>query len=81
MRIGPHPSGPRWTAEDDALLLALIDSKTERILIARRLKRSQYAIQTRIRILRQKRAEDLAGKSVTETKTASVQTRKQPRAA
>jgi hypothetical protein len=63
MRIGPRPSGPRWTGEDDALLLAMIESKTSRLVIARRLKRSQYAIQTRIKILRRK-AEDLGASSV-----------------
>jgi hypothetical protein len=55
MRIGPPLTGERWTAEDDALLLALLDSKTERILIGRRLKRSLPAIQTRINILRKRR--------------------------
>jgi hypothetical protein len=48
-------AGERWTAEDDAVLLTLLDSKTERILIARRLKRSFPAIQTRINILRKRR--------------------------
>jgi hypothetical protein len=26
MKLGPRPAGERWTAEDDALLLALIES-------------------------------------------------------
>jgi hypothetical protein len=55
MRIGPPLAGERWTAEDDAVLLALLNSKTERILIARRLKRSFPAIQTRMNILRKRR--------------------------
>jgi hypothetical protein len=55
MRLGPHPAGERWTAEDDALLLSLIDSKTARDLIARKLKRSRLAIEKRIYILRKKR--------------------------
>lgn len=55
MRMGPPETGERWTAEDDALLLALLHSKTERILIGRRLKRSPSAIQTRINILRKRR--------------------------
>jgi hypothetical protein len=55
MRIGPHPAGQRWTAEDDALLLALLDSNTTRDLIVRKPKRSRLAIQKRINILRKKR--------------------------
>jgi len=27
MKIGPRLSGPRWTGEDDALLLAPIEAK------------------------------------------------------
>jgi hypothetical protein len=55
MRIGPHPAWERWTAEDDALLMALLDSGTTRDLIVRKLKRSRLAIQKRINILRKKR--------------------------
>ena len=55
MRIGPHPASERWTAEDDALLMALLDSGTTRDLIVRKLKRSRLAIQKRINILRKKR--------------------------
>jgi hypothetical protein len=54
MRIGPRPAGERWIAEDDALLLALLESKTKRDAIARKLKRSLPAIQKRINILRKK---------------------------
>jgi hypothetical protein len=54
MRIGPHPAGERWTAKDDALLLALLDSKTTRDTIVRKLKRSRPAIQKRISILRKR---------------------------
>jgi hypothetical protein len=54
MRIGPHPAGERWTAEDDALLLALLDSGTTRDLIVRKLKRSRLAIEKRIYFLRKK---------------------------
>ena len=60
MRIGPPLAGERWTAEDDALLLALLDAKTERILIGRRLKRSLPAIQTRINILILRKRRELA---------------------
>jgi hypothetical protein len=59
MRIGPRPAGERWTAEDDALLLALLDSKTTRDLIVRKLRRSRPAIQKRINILRKKREAEI----------------------
>jgi hypothetical protein len=44
MRTGPRPKGPPWTPEDDAKLLALLESKMDRILIARKLKRTVKAI-------------------------------------
>jgi biotin operon repressor len=55
MRIGPHPAGRRWTAEDDALLQTMLDAKTARDLIARKLKRSRSAVEKRISVLRKKR--------------------------
>jgi predicted transcriptional regulator len=55
MRRGPRPTGERWTAEDEVLLRALLDAKTDRDLIARKLKRSRPAIQRRINILMKKR--------------------------
>jgi hypothetical protein len=47
MRIGPRPKGEPWTPEEDAQLLALLESKMDRILIARKLKRSVTAINSR----------------------------------
>jgi hypothetical protein len=55
MRRGPRPTGERWTAEDEALLQAMLDAKVDLYLIARKLKRSRLAIQSRIAILRKKR--------------------------
>jgi hypothetical protein len=63
MRIGPRPAGERWTAEDEALLQTMLDAKTNRDLIARKLKRSRLAIERRIFILRKKRAFSGAGTS------------------
>jgi hypothetical protein len=57
MRRDPRPAMfERWTAEDDALLRAMLDAKTDLDLIARKLKRSREAIYKRIIILRKKRA-------------------------
>jgi hypothetical protein len=47
MRQGPRPRGQPWTPEDDAQLLALLESKLDRMLIARKLKRTVKAINTR----------------------------------
>jgi hypothetical protein len=56
MRIGPRPATfERWTAEDEALLQAMLDAKTDLDLIARKLKRSRPAIHKRINVLRKKR--------------------------
>jgi hypothetical protein len=55
MKIGPRPTGERWTGEDEALLQTMLDAKTDRGLIARKLKRSRQAIEKRIVILRKKR--------------------------
>jgi hypothetical protein len=43
MRIGPHPAGRRWTAEDDALLQTMLDAKTALDLIARKSDRHREA--------------------------------------
>jgi hypothetical protein len=40
MKHGPRPAGRPWTPAEDAQLLALIDSKMDRPLIARKLKRT-----------------------------------------
>jgi biotin operon repressor len=56
MRIGPRPATfERWTAEDEVLLQAMLDAKTDLDLIARKLRRSRTAIEKRIMILRKKR--------------------------
>jgi hypothetical protein len=47
MRRGPRPRGQAWTPEEDAELLALIESKVERALIARKFKRTVKAINMR----------------------------------
>jgi hypothetical protein len=52
MKTGPRPKGRPWTPEEDAQLLALLESKIDRPSIARKLKRTVMAISTRLRILR-----------------------------
>ena len=47
MRLGPRPIGRPWTPEDDAQLVALLESKVDRMLIARKLKRTIKAINSR----------------------------------
>jgi hypothetical protein len=51
---GPRPKGRLWTPEEDAQLLALLDSKTDKVLIARKLKRTVSAIHTRKSTLKAK---------------------------
>ncbi len=51
MKLGPRPKGQPWTPADDAQLLALLDSKMDRALIARKLKRTVPAIGKRMAIL------------------------------
>ena len=48
MKLGPRPKGQPWTPAEDAQLLALLDSKMDRALIARKLKRTVAAIGTRL---------------------------------
>jgi hypothetical protein len=54
MKQGPRPKGRPWTPEEDAQLLALLESKIDRPSIARKLKRTVMAVTTRLRILRAK---------------------------
>jgi hypothetical protein len=54
MRLGPRPINRPWTPEEDAQLLALLESKMERPLIARKLKRTVAAITIRLMVLRAK---------------------------
>jgi hypothetical protein len=48
---GPRPAGLPWTPEDDRLLKELLNSGASTALIARKLKRTVGAIQTRKNIL------------------------------
>jgi hypothetical protein len=59
MKLGPRPTGSiiRWTPADDAQLLALIASKMNNALIARKLKRSLQAVSKRKRILSERLVE------------------------
>ena len=50
MKTGPRPKGRPWTPEEDAQLLALLESKTARDLIARKLKRTVMAVSIRLRM-------------------------------
>jgi hypothetical protein len=47
MKLGPRPTGRPWTPADDAQLLALLDSRMDIALIARKLQRSAQAIASR----------------------------------
>jgi hypothetical protein len=53
--IGPRPTAPPWTPAEDAQLLALLDAKVDRVLIARKLKRTVSAIAKRRSILSKRR--------------------------
>jgi hypothetical protein len=54
MKLGPRPINRPWTPEEDAQLLALLESKMERPLIARKLKRTVAATTIRLMVLRGK---------------------------
>ncbi len=56
-KTGPHPTGRQWTDADDAQLLALLESKMDRIVIARRLKRTVLAIGQRKSVLKKRLVE------------------------
>jgi hypothetical protein len=51
MKLGPRPAGQPWTSAEDAQLLALLDSKMDIAMIARKLKRTVRAIRKRRTIL------------------------------
>jgi hypothetical protein len=51
MKLGPSPTGRPWTPEEDEQLLALFDSRMDKDLIARRLKRTVQAVRTRKYVL------------------------------
>jgi hypothetical protein len=44
---GPRPAGDPWTVDDDRGLMAMIEAKTPVALIARKLKRTVGAVQSR----------------------------------
>jgi hypothetical protein len=48
----PRPNGRPWPPEEDAQLLALLESKMDRPLIGRKLKRTVVAITTRLKVIR-----------------------------
>jgi hypothetical protein len=54
MKLGPRPLGRPWTPADDAQPPMLIASKTESVLIARKLKRTMAAIRKRKTVLKAK---------------------------
>src|SRR5450631_3176450 len=57
MKLGPRPAGRPWTPPDDAQLLALLDLKMDRALIAWNLKRTVSAISKRRAIWKRRLAE------------------------
>ena len=55
MKPRPAPQGSRpWAPEEDAQLLGLLESKMDRPLLARKLKRTVNAISRRLMVLRAK---------------------------
>ena len=68
MNLGPRPASQPWTDADDAQLLALLESKMDRIVIARRLKRTVLAIGQRNSVLKKRRLVERGaeGKEVSE---------------
>ena len=62
-KTGPHPTGRQWTDADDAQLLALLESKMDRIVIARRLKRTVLAVGWRKSVLKKLRLVELGLKA------------------
>jgi hypothetical protein len=62
-KTGPHPTGRQWTDADDAQLLALLESKMDRIVIARRLKRTVLAVGQRKSVLKKRRLVEIGLKA------------------
>jgi hypothetical protein len=52
---GPRPTGEIWTADDDRKLMAMTEAKTALATIARKLKRTIGAVQSRRAKLRRLR--------------------------
>jgi hypothetical protein len=63
MKLGPRPTGRPWTPADDAQLLALLESKMDRALIARKLQRSVQAVLSRKYALNKRRLVELGLKA------------------
>jgi len=59
MRLGPRPHGQPWTPADDAQLLELLDAKVDRASIARKLNRTEAAVDTRNSLLKKRREGEL----------------------
>jgi len=55
MKLGPRPTGRPWTPAEDEQFLALLDSRMDKDLIARRLKRTVQAVRTRKYVLNKRR--------------------------
>ena len=55
MKLGPRPTGRPWTPAEDEQLLALLDSRMDKHLIAHRLKRTVQAVLTRKYALNKRR--------------------------
>jgi hypothetical protein len=54
MKKGPRPSGRPWTSADDEELLALLDLKRDRNLIAWKLRRTVEALGARNSLLKKR---------------------------
>jgi len=63
MKLGPRPTGRPWTPAEDEQLLALLDSRMDKDLIARRLKRTVQAVRTRKDVLNKCRLVELGLKA------------------
>ena len=63
MKLGPRPTGPPWTPAEDEQLLALLDSRMDKKLVARRLNRTVQAVLTRKYVLNKRRLVELGLKA------------------
>jgi len=63
MKLGPRPTGRPWMPAEDEQLLALLDSRMDEDLIARRLKRTVQAVRTRKYVLNKCRLVELGLKA------------------
>jgi len=63
MKLGPRPTGRPWKPAEEGQLLALLDSRMDKDLIARRLKRAVQAVRTRKYVLNKYRLVELGLKA------------------